>query len=88
MYLLQVQIKFRLKFFNLQSSSQIVETEAIFLKFSSNFLHSLFTLLFTLKCALPFPNVEPCIFWSSEMTAIPKSTLGKGGEITQVFQDL
>ena len=36
---------------------------------------------------LSFPNVEPRIFWSTEMTAIPKSTSGKG-EITQLFQDL
>ena len=36
---------------------------------------------------LSFPNGEPRVFWSTEMTAIPKSTLGKG-EITQVFQDL
>ena len=37
----------------LQSSSQIVETEAVFLEFSPNFLHSVFTPLFSLKCA-PF----------------------------------
>jgi len=36
---------------------------------------------------LSFPNVEPHVFWCTEMTAIPKSTLGKG-EITQLFQDL
>ena len=36
---------------------------------------------------LSFPNVEPRIFWSTETTVIPKSTLGKG-KITQVFQDL
>ena len=35
---------------------------------------------------LSFPNVELRIFWSTEMTVIPKSTLGKG-KITQVFQD-
>ena len=40
---------------NLQSSSQIVEMEAICLKFSPNFLHSLFTPLFSLKCA-PSPS--------------------------------
>ena len=27
---------------------------------------------------LSFPNVEPHVFWSTEMTANPKSTLGKG----------
>ena len=36
---------------------------------------------------LSFPNVEPRVFWSTEMTAIPKSTLGKG-EITQVFHKI
>ena len=36
---------------------------------------------------LSFPNVEPRVFWSTETTVIPKSTLGKG-KITQVFQDL
>ena len=36
---------------------------------------------------LSFPNVEPRIFWSTETTVIPKSTLGKE-KITQVFQDL
>ena len=36
---------------------------------------------------LSFPNVEPRIFWSTETTVIPKSTLGKE-KIMQVFQDL
>ena len=27
---------------------------------------------------LSFPNVEPRVFWSTEMTANPKSTLGRG----------
>ena len=36
---------------------------------------------------LSFPNVEPHILWGTEMTAMPKSILGKG-EIAQVFQDL
>ena len=40
-----------------------------------------------LNLPLSFPNVEPRVFWSSETTVIPKSTLGKG-KITQVFQDL
>ena len=40
-----------------------------------------------LHLPLSFPNVEPRVFWSSETTVIPKSTLGKG-KITQVFQDL
>ena len=39
-----------------------------------------------LNVPLSFPNVEPCAFWSTEMTAIRKSTLGKGKR-TQVFQD-
>ena len=40
---------------NLQSLWQIDETEAICLKFYPNFLHLLFTPLFSLKCA-PFPS--------------------------------
>ena len=52
--------------------------------FFENFLHLLFTPFFSLKCALSFPNVEPCTFWSTEMPVIPKSTLGKH-KCTQVF---
>ena len=65
---------------NLQSSSQIDETEAICLKFSPNFLHSLFTPLFSLKCApSPSPMLSHVYFGALiEMTAIPKSTLGRG----------
>ena len=40
----------------LQYSSQIIETEAIFLEFSPNFLHSFFTPLFSLKCAPLLPQ--------------------------------
>ena len=36
---------------------------------------------------LSFPNVEPRVFWSTGMTAIPKSTLGKA-KVKQVFQEL
>ena len=39
----------------LQYSSQIVETGAICLEFFPNFFHSLFTPLFSLKCA-PSPS--------------------------------
>ena len=42
--------------FNLQYSLQIVETGAICLKFSPSFLHSLFTPLFSLKCAPLLPQ--------------------------------
>ena len=64
---------------DLQSSSQIDETEAICLKFSPNFLHSLFTPLFSLKCApSPSPMLSHVYFGALiEMTAIPKSTLGR-----------
>ena len=40
----------------LQCSSQIVETEAIYVEFSPNFLHSLFTPLFSIKCAPLLPQ--------------------------------
>ena len=46
----------------------------------------LLTPLFSLKCAFSLPNVEPRVFWSTETTVIPKSTLGKRRR-TQVFQD-
>ena len=35
---------------------------------------------------LSFPNVDPSIFWSTEMTANPNQRWE--GKITQVFQDL
>ena len=58
--------------------------------FLSNFLekswHFYFTLFSSPKCAFSLPNVEPRVFWSTETTVIPKSTLGKGKQ-TQVFQD-
>ena len=44
------------KIFNQQYSSQIVETGAICLEFSPNFLHSLLTPLFSLKCAPLLPQ--------------------------------
>ena len=50
--------------------------------FLSNFLEQswdfYFTLFSPLKCAFSLPNVEPRVFWSTETTVIPKSTLGKG----------
>ena len=69
------------------NSSQIVETDAICLEFSPDFLHSLFTPLFSLKCA---PLLPQC--WATRILehwddCNPKSTLGRG-KITQVFQDL
>ena len=71
----------------LQYSSQIVETEAMSLKFSPNFLYSVFTPLFSLKYARFHPNVEPRVFWCIETTVTPKSKLGKE-KMTQMFQDL
>ena len=62
----------------LQYSSQIVETGAICLEFSPNFLHSLFTPLFSLKCAPLLPQRwAECILehWND---CKPKSTLGRG----------
>ena len=54
--------------------------------FLENFLHPLFALLFSLKCGPFFPNVELHVFWSTETTVIPKSTVGKGKR-ARVFQD-
>ena len=56
----------------------------MFGKLSLRYEKSYFELI---KLSASFPNVEPCVFWGTEITVIPKSTLGKG-EITQVFQDL
>ena len=60
----------------LQYSSQIVETGAICLEFSPNFLHSRFTPLFSLKCAARLPQC-----WAERILdhwnhCKPKSTLG------------
>ena len=69
---------------DLQSSSQIVETEAICLKCSPNFLHSLFTPLFSLKCA---PLLRQCWatrileHWDDCNTYI---NIGEGGNHTSV----
>ena len=37
-YMLQIKIKFRLKFFNVRYPSQIVETDTVSCEFSPNFL--------------------------------------------------
>ena len=37
-------------------------------------------------CPSPSPILTPQLFWSTETTIIPKSTLGKG-KLTRVFQD-
>ena len=62
----------------LQYSSQIVETGAICLEFSPNFLHSVFTPLFSLKRA---PLLPQC--WAERILkhwndCKPRSTLGRG----------
>ena len=53
----------------LQYSSQIVETGAICLEFSPNFLHSRFTPLFSLKCAALLPQC-----WAEGILAREKTT--------------
>ena len=40
----------------------------------------------TQMCPSPSPILTPHVFWSTETTVIPKSTLGKGKH-TRVFQD-
>ena len=70
-----------------QYSSQIIETKPVFLNFwKILYIHSSHLCCHS-NVPLSFPNVEPRVFWSTETTVIPKSTLGKG-KITQVFQDL
>ena len=85
-YMLQIKIKFRLKFFNLQYPSQIVETDTVSYEFSPNFLTFSHSLYFCSHSNVPlsFPNVESRTFWSTETTVTPKSTLGKRKR-SQVF---
>ena len=70
----------------LQYSSQIVETEGICLEFSLNFIHSLFTPLFSIKCT---PLLPQC--WATRILEHwddCKSQINIGeGKIAQVFQD-
>ena len=62
----------------LQYSSQIVETGAICLEFSPDFLHSLFTPLFSLKCALLLPQCWAERILKRWNDCKAKSTLGRG----------
>ena len=56
-YMLQIKIKSRLKFFNLQYPSQIVETDTISWIFSKlSYILTLIVLLFSLKCAPLLPQ--------------------------------
>ena len=69
---------------DLQYSSTILETETVSLDLSQKFLT--FTIhSFVLNSIVPlfFPNVEPCIYWSTETIVILKWTLGRG-KCTQV----
>ena len=61
--MLQIKIKFRLKFVNLQYSSQIVETDTVSSEFSPNFLtftHRTFVL--TQMCPSPSPMLSHAYF--------------------------
>ena len=62
---------------DLQYSSQIVETGAIYLEFSPNFLHSRFTPLFSLKCAALLPQCWAERIFEYWNECKPKSTLGR-----------
>ena len=69
---------------NPQYSSQIVETEGICLEFSSNFFHSLFTPLFSLRCTPLLPQwwaTRILEHWDHCNTQI---NIGKGGNHTSV----
>ena len=72
----------------LQYSSQILKQTPFLLNFLENFLHLLFSPLFSVKCPLSFRNVEPRVFWGTGTTVIPKSTLGKGKRHTGVSRFL
>ena len=72
-------ISFRTYPWRLQYSSQIVETGAICLEFSPNFLHSRFTPLFSLKCATRLPQCWAERILEHWNDCKPKSTLGGGG---------
>ena len=62
----------------LQYSSQINETDTASLEFSLKFLIHSSHFCSHPNVTLPFPNVEPRIFWVTEATVIPKSKLEKG----------
>ena len=64
--------------YDLLYSSQIVETGAICLEFSPNFLHSLFTPLFPLKCAPLLPQCWAERIFKHWSDCKPKSALGRG----------
>ena len=66
-----------IKYYNTRHKS-LKQTETVSVEFSRKFL--IFTLhTFVLTQIAPLlPNVEPRVFWSTETTVIPKSTLGKG----------
>ena len=72
---------------NLQYSSKIVETGAIWLDFSPNFLHSRFTPVLSLKCAALLPQCWAERILEHWNDCKPKSLIGEG-KITQVSQDL
>ena len=72
---------------DLQYSSQIVETDTTWPEFCRKFLTStLRASVLTQMCPAPSPILTPHVFWSTETTVIPKSTLGKGKH-TRLFQD-
>ena len=86
-YFIDMSVSHRTPMF-LQYSSQIVETETVYLNLLLNFyIHSSHICSHSKKVPILFPNVEPSVFWSTETTIISKLTLGKGKR-TQVFQDL
>ena len=57
---------------SLNYSSQIVEVETVSLELIFSKISYIYS-----NVPLSFPNVEPCVFWSTEMTVVPKSTMGK-----------
>ena len=65
---------------NLQSASQFVETETIYLEFFWKCIaFTLLTFVLTQMCPSPSPMFqEPHVFWTTEITVISKSTLGRG----------
>ena len=77
--MLQIKIKFRLKFFNLQYLSQIVETDTVSCEFSPDFLtftHRTFVL--TQMYPPPSPMLSHALFWSTGTMVTPNQHWGRG----------
>ena len=85
-YMLQIKIKFRLKFLTYDTHHKSLKQTPFLVNFYKlSCIHSSYFCSHS-NVPLSLPNVEPPIFWSTDTMVTPKSTSGKGKR-TQVFQD-